>query len=376
MNDATGDYSESGSARESAAVVHLRTLAAAPRFTGTAGAATARAWCADVLRRLGYRLTERPFEYSTAVGSYGTPLGGAVMFGEILAAAMLSLGGHAVAALLVLLIGVGVLAFAGRWLARDGVLRLPFMRRTGVNIEAVRGGSAPSVWLVAHIDSKSQPIPLAARAAGIVLLGIAWVAAGMLAVEALMGHSPRRVWSYVIAAAIIGAIPVLGSIVGRSSAGAVDNASGVAAVLGAAELLDAQADVGVLITDAEELGLAGARAWCAGRPPGIALNCDGVDDTGLLTLMWTRPRSSRLESALVSAAGEPVRVIPLVPGVLVDGLAFSDAAWEAITVSRGSMATLRRIHTDRDDLNHLRGSGIEMVARALAAAAAALMEQR
>jgi hypothetical protein len=133
--------------------------------------------------------------------------------------------------------------------------------------------------------------------------------------------------------------------------------------------------VGVLITDAEELGLAGARAWCAEQTVGIALNCDGVDDVGMLTLMWTRPRSRRVESALIAAAGEPVRVIPLVPGVLVDGLAISDAGWEAITVSRGSLATLRRIHTRRDDLAHLRGEGIESAARALATAARTLTEQ-
>ena len=38
-------------------------------------------------------------------------------------------------------------------------------------------------------------------------------------------------------------------------------------------------DVGVLVTDAEELGLAGAHAWAAagaGRGA-IVLNCDGVD---------------------------------------------------------------------------------------------------
>jgi len=374
MNDPTVERSRSHSAQPSAPIVHLRALAAAPRFSGTASAAHARTYCADVLRQLGYRLTERPFEYAAAVGSYGTPLGGAVMLAIIAGAATLSLGDRALGALAVLLFGVAALAIGGRWLARHGVLRLPLMRRTGANLEAVRGGNPPSVWLVAHVDSKSQPVPLAARAGGIVLLAAAWVAADVLALEALMDHAPRGAWTYVIASAIIGAIPVLGSTVGRRAAGAVDNASGVAAVLRAAEFLGEQHDIGVLITDAEELGLAGARAWCAGRPAGIALNCDGVDDAGLFTLMWTRPRSARVERALLSAASERVRVIPLVPGVLVDSLAFSDVGWEAVTLSRGSLATLRRIHTGRDDLDHLRGDGIEMAARTLAKAAVALSE--
>src|SRR5436305_5945541 len=206
MNDPTGDYSGSDRGQRSAAVAHLRTLAAVPRFSGTPSAANARAYCADVLRGLGYRLTERPFEYSTAVGSYGTPLGGVAMLGVVAGAAILSLGGRAVAALVMLLIGVALLGVAGRWLARDGVLRLPFMRRTGTNIEAVPGGRPPSVWLVAHIDSKSQPVPLAARAGGIVLLGIAWLAAAVLALEALMGHSPRRACSCGLRARLVDAI--------------------------------------------------------------------------------------------------------------------------------------------------------------------------
>jgi hypothetical protein len=332
-----------------------------------------------VLQALGYRVAEQPFEYSLAIGGYGTPLGGAVALIVIVVAALLSSGERSFSALMVLLAGAVVLGVAGRWLARDGVLAFPALRRTGVNLEARRGAEGPLVWLVAHIDSKSQPIPLAGRAAGIVLLALAWIAAIVLAIDSWMHQPPERAWVFVIAAAVLGALPVLGSTVGRRSAGAVDNASGVATVLAAAALLPANSRVGVLITDAEEMGLAGARAWCRGRPAGCALNCDGVDDAGLLTLMWTRPRSSRVESAIRGAAtraGERLRVIHLVPGVLVDGLAFSDSGWEAVTVSRGTLATLRRIHTKRDDLAHLRGDSLETTARTIADAAAALAEQR
>jgi Zn-dependent M28 family amino/carboxypeptidase len=167
--------------------------------------------------------------------------------------------------------------------------------------------------------------------------------------------------------------------VGARSAGAVDNASGVATVLIAAEL-SAGAPVGVLITDAEELGLAGARSWCATTTEARApvFNCDGVDDLGSLTLMWTRPRANRLERAIRSAAsnfGEPLRVIPLIPGVLVDGLAFADAGWEVVTLSRGSVDTLRRIHTRRDDLARLRGEGVAVAARVLARATLDILEK-
>ena len=72
---------------------------------------------------------------------------------------------------------------------------------------------------------------------------------------------PSFVWYALGAIEILVALPVMASIVGARSVGALDNASGVAAVLRTAELLPRGAAIGVLLTSAEELGLAGARAW-------------------------------------------------------------------------------------------------------------------
>ena len=142
------------------------------------------------------------------------------------------------------------------------------------------------------------------------------------------------------------------SVVGRRNAGALDNASGVAAVLDAAAALLRPLPIGVLITDAEELALAGARAWARSRPAGVALNCDSVDDDGPLTAMFTRRPPSRLLSALAEASAaskETLRVRRLVPGILTDSVALADAGWETLTLSRGTLRTLLRIHTSRDN---------------------------
>ena len=370
-NAATPNDAEVGAVARS----HLERLARGPRPTATAASADARHYCALVLSSLGFRPTERPFEYSAAVGEYGTPLGGAVVCALIIAAVTAASGGRAPLAIGILTVGAALVGLCGRWVAANGVLALPLLRRKGVNLEATRGDD-PDVWLVAHLDSKSQPVPLLVRAAGVVLLGFAWLAAIALSVGNSLGHGSPELWRWVIILAAIGTLPVIGSVVGARSAGAVDNASGVAAVLGAASALT-DANVGVLITDAEELGLAGARAWCAEttrrRVP--VLNCDGVDDGGRLTLMWTRPRSVRLERLVLQASDGLARIIPLVPGVLVDGVAFSDAGWECVTLSRGSLATLRRIHTPRDDLAHLDGRGLTSAAVVLARAAYNLTEQ-
>jgi hypothetical protein len=107
----------------------------------------------------------------------------------------------------------------------------------------------------------------------------------------------------------------------------------------------------VLLTSAEELGLAGARAWVRGRPAAVALNCDGVDDAGTLTCMYSGRAPAGLLDALrqvAGDAGDAVRVRRLLPGILVDGVALADAGWAVITVSRGTLRTLARIHTSAD----------------------------
>src|SRR5207237_632275 len=142
--------------------------------------------------------------------------------------------------------------------------------------------------------------------------------------------------SVLFALACLGAIPLMLSYVGARNHGTVDNASGVAAVLEAAAAVPFSARVGVLITDAEELALAGARAWAGSRAPSVALNCDSVDDHGALVAMYTGRRPARLVSLLETAASanaEPIRILRLIPGILTDHVALADAGWETVTLS-------------------------------------------
>lgn len=354
------------------APAHLAALARTARPTGTAAAAEARRYCARVLEEAGFRVAERPFEYSAFPGRVATPAAGVwgavtIVLGALLAAA--GAPGVAAATLAASALTLGV---ASSWLARRGVLAFPAMRATGVNLECVRGDAAPRVWLVAHVDSKSQAVPMSARIAGIVGLSGVWVGALALAGVDAMG-GPRLSTAAWILIAVVGvavALPVALTLVGDASHGAVDNASGVAAVLAAAAQLPPGAPVGVLVTDAEELGLAGARAWVRGRTPAVAINCDGVDDAGMFRAMYSGARPHRVIAALSRAAdAEPVDTRRLLAGVLVDGVAFADAGWEVATAMRGSAATLRRVHRPADDLAHLRGDALDHMARALVRAA-------
>jgi hypothetical protein len=75
-------------------------------------------------------------------------------------------------------------------LARDGVLSFPAQRSTSVNLVATRGGGTPAVWLMAHLDSKSQPIPILVRALGITVLGLTWLAGMVVAIVQRLGDKP------------------------------------------------------------------------------------------------------------------------------------------------------------------------------------------
>ena len=281
--------------------------------------------------------------------------------------------GARISPLVLLAAGIAMLFVAGRWFARRGVLTAPLLRQQGINLEATRPGASPLIWLCAHLDTKSQPIPTLLRTAGAMLEGLGYVITLGLTTAALAGWQPHRSY-WVIAALVtlVGALPVVLSIVTWQSPGALDNASGVATVMAAASQVANDRNVGVLITDAEELGLAGARAWAHERSEGdeAVLNCDGVDDDGRIVAMYSGRPPERLLAALSRAAHgtsilpEPMR---LIPGVLTDSVAFADSGLMSVTFSRGTWRSLARVHTRRDDLAHLHGTGIAETARLIAA---------
>jgi hypothetical protein len=283
-----------------------------------------------------------------------------------------ALDGRRLAPGALLLAGVAATVVLARWLTRRGVLSLPLQRAQGVNVEAALPGDTPRVWLCAHLDSKSQPVPTLVRIAGILLESLGILLALVLAIEHTGGTEiPAVYWAIAGMLTLAGAIPVGLSMVGSRSPGALDNASGVATIMAAARRLSGERGVGVLLTDAEELGLAGAMAWGRGRLAVTVLNCDGVDDHGDIAVMRTGRTSQRLVRAL-ARAGPPGKVATIgwhLPGVLTDAVALAHAGHDSVTVSRGSLRSFLRVHSPTDDLSRLRGDGIEPTADYIAAAA-------
>jgi hypothetical protein len=342
-----------------AAAPHLGKLGAQARPAGGAAVIAAQGYCRRALDDLGFVIKEHSFEYSKFGGRWARPIGGLAFpaCGTMLALTanpqLRLIAGFTLFALALFLFMAG----------SGGVLSFPVMRARGRNIEAVRGGGEPRIWLVAHIDSKWQPVSMLARVAGVVGASTSIL---VLALAIFLWPDTAPFWLGVL---WLSSLPLILSVVGTRNHGTLDNASGVATVLNAVERLPRDLPIGVLITDAEELALAGARAWAITRKPRIAINCDSIDDDGPLVVMYSRQSPTELVSKLQAAASaeeEPIRVMKLIPGILTDHVALADAGWTTLTLSRGTVRTLGRIHSSRDTLDHMDGRGIVGAAKVLA----------
>ena len=344
-------------------------IGAHPRPAGSEEERRVRMLCAELLADAGFTVRHVPFEYSTFAGRWATPLAGWLMLAVIGTSTWLMRRGDIAWAASLLLAAAAAGLVAGAVAARSGVLRLPLARARSTNLVAVRG--EPVAWLAAHLDTKSQPIPMLARIGGIIVAGACWIALTAFAVVALIAARSSDaildLWSPVAAIGAAAGILVALSTVGARSPGAVDNASGVAAVLSVARAAPVELPLGVLLSSAEELGLAGARAFvAAGRPAGEAraVNFDGLDDGGLVVVM-THGRTGVVAAAARRAAdilGTRVRVGRGLPGVLTDGVALRDGGWDVVTIASGTLGTLARIHSPRDTAARLRGDGIAAAA--------------
>lgn len=232
----------------------------------------------------------------------------------------------------------------------------------GVNLIAVRPRVRVTSWLTAHYDSKGQPLSMAGRLQ-LVALALAIVPVVLLAT--LAGASP---WWWLATLVLPLAFLAL-NVATDGSAGAVDNASGVLAVLAALDLLPADAPVGAILLDAEELGLVGARALVRERANLLddtsVINFDGIDDRGGVVAFAHRP--GPVTWSVAARLGTRLRRrLP----VVVDGLALAQASRECLTIMKGDWGTARVVHTPRDTADRLTLTGVEAVARAVAAALA------
>ena len=350
-------------------------VAATPRFAGSDAEREARRLCEERLRNSGFRTSVEDFSFSQVPARLGPFICG------ILFAAGVFLSGHvagaerAPVAGIAIAVGSAVVAWlCGTFLMRS-IATLPVWRLSASNLVAVRESAAgePHVWLVAHIDSKSQTIGMLLRVASLLTaaaLLVLTVVAMILQSAAPSDELAIMRSAYLAMFTSLAILPFAFCFVTNRSRGAVDNATGVAAALLAAEALPRDRNIGLLISSAEELGLAGAFAFASRRSrPGIAINCDTIDTTGRYLCM-TSGSGNAARSAMGRAAeivGQKLKTRGTIPGILTDSVALARAGWDTCTLSRGNLRTLRRVHTSGDGPDRIDGTGIALAARILVA---------
>jgi len=219
-------------------------------------------------------------------------------------------------------------------------------------VPAERTLQGVNTWLVAHYDSKGQPISMAVRLLGFVglVLGLVGVLVASLPAAALL----------VISLAV-----VFQNRVNDNSAGAVDNATALVTIFMTIDQLSSSSGVGVIFPDGEEFGLVGARALTADRADLFAdasvINLDGIDDSGRPIALLHR--AGRTSVAIAEALrARRWRWLP----VIVDGIALARVARECVTILKGDWRTMRVVHRPADNTTRVRLDGAATVAAALA----------
>jgi hypothetical protein len=351
---------------------------AIPRMPGSAGVRTVESAVEKALSAWGYKVRFEPFDTSDR-RLHAPALAGAALGWVVLVLVPLLLMPVA-PGWVVAIIGFAAIAFAillgvG---AAEGRIPVGAARVEARNLVATRG--TPTIWFVAHSDSKGQRISLRGRmiaavsgGIGVILLGVllmlrvfdavTWVMVGPIAIVALFGAGSF---------AFTGGTPAQ-----DDSPGAVDNASGIIAVLAAAEALKDRGDVGVLITGAEEFGLEGARAWIAaghGAEGSTFVNFDGLDVRGTARVATHGEPGdlARRVVAALRAADVPARAGRLPPGVYMDGIVLANGRWSGVSVMRGDWRTLGVVHTKRDTAERTDPNVAVRIGRAAATAVRAV----
>lgn len=362
---------------------------ARPRLLGTAEVETVAQEVLDQLHRFGWQVERQPFEFVTGVNQMIRLV---VLAAEILILLIfwtweVSVGVSVTLALLLL----------GLWLSVERLLRAAEVaslaptqsslsrlcwwlgeRYQTANLVAHRparpepagsstGGVRPQLYLMAHLDSKGQFMPVIVRAllfgllsggalifAAVTLLRPAWPA--LTSVGALAGM-----------AALLAGGPLLFLDVNNRSPGAIDNASGLGLVLHLAEILGGdpawrdKLDVTVLITSAEELAVMGAAAYVHANGSRLKashtciLNFDGVGVRGRLNYVGGPGRLLDLTRQVGAELGLPLKRFGL-GGVLFDHIPFARQGLDALTLTSIGSASWW-VHTAHDTVDKLDEEG-------------------
>jgi hypothetical protein len=366
-----------------------------PRRVGSGADQEVAAELEEKLRGWGYEVERQPFTFSTAPNVFLTLV---VLAGSVLVLIMLLAHGRfsivAAAAALLLLLLVALFMPLNRRVQSAALARpgrgLPWGRRyTTANVAAMLPSTPlrsaqdalPHLYLVAHYDSKSQRLPLAAR----MTLFMLATGAGLILVALTLLEVSTALYLPIGLLTLAAALPLLFLDIGNNSPGAIDNASGVGLVLHLAEVLAQRADwqdrlrLTILLPGAEELTLMGSVAYVTAqaetlraqeRNGGVyVLNFDGIGiDGDLYYVGQSHPPQSRdtlnLLMRVQSACAElqlPLKRFGFI-GALFDHIPFAQRGFDALSLIAVGRAS-RSVHTPADSIGQLHARGFDQAGR-------------
>ena len=369
---------------------------ARPRLAGTDEEKAVGDELARRLEGFGYRVEKEPFRFWTAViiAINIQIMGGMILVGL----ALMGFVPYYVSALglIVLLLASNAINNAAESVAilpdtASGSFLTRLARRLGLDHAAYNlvanlpeeadGHPKKRLYLVAHYDTKSQPLPIPVR---IILFAVlfsgsaGFIAFGLLAsVFSVLGPAAFVFGILLIATGL----PLILNGYANKSPGAIDNASGVGVVLHLAELLAREPglrprlDWTILLTSAEELTLMGAAAYVirhlaelrdrAHESAVHILNFDGVGVEGRL---YYDARGQMLRGALAPLTEDAAKTLGIsvkqtrLVGALLDHIPFARRGFDALSLLAIGRASWT-VHTRHDTVDRLHAAGFDQAGK-------------
>ncbi len=249
-----------------------------------------------------------------------------------------------------------------RWVWLELGLRFPPKEQPGpaatANLLAEVKGREPGaeprvVWLLAHYDTKSYPLPALLRMTAATIFPVA----GLVIAGAAFAIWTTSAYGWCLGAAVAAAL-LLSQRSGNESPGALDNGAAVGLILALTGHYQRRPPRAVALrvafTGAEEMGLLGAFALRAAnreelsRGRHLFINVDGVGCAGDLRVFGLR--TGPLTRAFLQAGrqtGLRVRWARLPPTVMMDHEVLAKAGFPAVSLASAGWE-LRHIHSRRD----------------------------
>ena len=370
-----------------------------PRFPGGPEEGRARGLLAAAVKGLGYVTEEQGFDYDARAADAVRLLSPLLPFLALGLCALLSRRAPVVS-WLAATAAAGAAVFFVRWPWLEGLYR--GRRRHSANLiarlpEEARAAELagrrdfPRVLFVAHVDSKSQRLGIVARAILASTLLVATVAAwALLGARALGPGGPAAPLSPALlgslAVSLACALPLCLNVSGDLSPGALDNASGCAALVEVARALRGGEPLPYepvfVFTGAEEAGMVGAarlaeRLARDSRPGNILfVNLDGTGaGHGLLVLVHgpRRPETKEAVKEAAAACGVRVRFARLIPAAGVDGVPLGSRGMRGVSLLPASIGrAVLAVHRPTDRPGNLEPEAMRTAGLAAMAIAEAL----